>query len=767
MPRPKKTKESSKADKEVSVSEKKKKDGSSSQKVKEASASLDLDEGIQDTRAKVDFTHWDMSSICHDDSLLGCLELMAQFHGFPTSGAALTAGLPLKNGRLSPDIVVRAAKRAYLSSRLVRKKLTDISPYTLPVSLLLKGDKACILAEILPDNRYKVLFPETGRGEVILEHDDLKSIYAGITIFFKPMYRYDQRSSNIHVNRPQQWFWGTLSKSWKLYSQVVLSAILVNIFAISSPLFTMNIYDRVVPNNAKETLWVLSIGIFIVFAFDFLLKTLRVYLVDTAGKKADILLASHLFEHVMGLELAVRPKSSGGFANELREFESVREFFSSATLVTLIDLPFTLVFVLVIYWISGPLAWVPLLTIPLVIGGAWAFHKPMSSWVRRTFREGAQKHALLVESINGIETIKTFGAEGKMQRAWEYYVAQSADSSKELRFMASLALNYSGFIQQVSYVVVIIYGVYLISDGSITTGTLIAASILSSRALMPLAQVVSLLTRFDQSIVALEALDKIIALPTERPPGKTFVHRPNLQGAIEFENVDFTYPDQHEKIFNNFSLKIAAGERIGLLGRIGSGKSTLEKMVMGLYAPEKGSLKVDGLDIRQIDPADLRNHIGYVPQDIYLFYGSVRENILFGSRDVDEEAFLVAAQVSGVYDFVRHHPLGFDMQVGEGGKQLSGGQRQAVSIARALVRTPSIFIMDEPTAMMDHNAEARLVARLSEYLNNKTFILITHRMPLLKLVSRLVVMDNGRVVSDGPKEQILDMLSNSQIRTTR
>ena len=343
-------------------------------------------------------------------------------------------------------------------------------------------------------------------------------------------------------------------------------------------------------------------------------------------------------------------------------------------------------------------------------------------------------------------------------------MAQSADSSRYLKFFAALAMNWSGLIQQLGYVAVIIVGVFLINEGDLTMGGLIACSILSARSMAPLGQVVSLLTRFNQSQTALEALDQVLALPVERPQGKRFLHRPKLKGEIEFSDVTFSYPNQKITALKNFSLKIQAGEKVGFLGRIGSGKSTFEKLILNLYEPQAGSIKIDGTDIRQIDPADLRANIGHIPQDIYLFYGSVKDNILLGMSNIDDAVLFKAAELSGVIDFVRAHPDGFDMQVGEGGVNLSGGQRQSVAVARALARNPSIYMMDEPTAMMDHISEARLLNRLKSHMEDKTLLLVTHRMPLVRLVSRLIIIDAGRIVADGPRDEVLKALSKSQIR---
>jgi len=708
---------------------------------------------------------WTGASAIGDDTLLLSLEIISGILGRPMSVSAFRAGLPLVNGKLTPDLFTRAAARSGLAARVVRKKLDEVSKLTLPCVLLLEGNKACILAGITDTGEFEVIFPESGRGSSVIHPEDLQELYSDLAIFVKPEYQYDQRSIDLEIEKPRSWFWGTLWRYWPIYSHVVLAAILINLFAIASPLFTMNVYDRVVPNNATETLTVLSIGVLIIFAFDFLLKTLRVYFVDVAGKNADVMLASRIFEQVMGIQLASRPLSSGGFANQLREFETLREFFSSATLVALVDLPFIGLFIVVVYFIGGPIALVPLCAVPIVLIGATLFQMPLTAWVKRTFREGAQKHALLVEAINGLETVKSFGAEGKMQRNWENFVNQSAGSSKTLRFISSLALNYSAFVQQAAYVMVIIVGVYLIGEGLLSMGGLIACSILSARALAPLAQTVGLLTRFNQSMTALEALDKIIKMPVERPKGKHFVHRPVLKGTIELKEVNFSYPGQKAKALKDFSLEIKASEKIGMLGRIGSGKTTVEKLILGLYTAEEGSVRIDGTDIRQLDPAELRRNIGYVPQDIYLFFGTVRDNILFGSEDFSDAALLRAAEVSGVAEFTKTHPQGFDMPVGEGGSMLSGGQRQSIAVARALIRDPNIFIFDEPTAQMDHASEARFITRLEQYMQDKTMILITHRMPLLRLVNRLAVIDSGRVIADGPKDEVIKALSSSQIRS--
>ena len=709
---------------------------------------------------------WDKSYAFTDDSLAMCLEIISDILGRPMSAAAFKMGLPLQNNKMAPEHYVRAAKKAGLSARIVRKKIGDLSALILPCVLLLDGDKACIITRIMSDGLFETIFPEAGKGVTYIAPHDIELFYTGYAIFTRPLFAYDDRSADLAIEKPRSWFWGVIFKFWPVYNRVFIAALFVNIFATITPLFSMSVYDRVVPHNATDTLIVLSVGIMIIYVFDFILKMLRVYFVDEAGKNADVLLASRLFQHVMNVNLSARPTSSGSFANQLREYESLRDFFSSVSVVALLDLPFIFLFLGIIAMIGGPLAWVPAISVPIVILGSMLFHNPLQAWVKRSFREAAQKHGMLVEAISGLETIKSFTAEGQMQRNWEVSVAQSADSSKYLKFFASLAMNWSAFVQQVAYVVVIIVGVFLITSGDLSMGGLIACSILTSRALAPLSQIVGLLTRLNQSKAALESLDKIMQMPVEHPQGQRFLNRPVLKGSISFENVTFSYRDQKMPALKNFNCVINEGEKVGILGRIGSGKSTLEKLMLNLYAPQEGTLKLDNTDISQIDPADIRRSIGYVPQDIFLFYGTIRDNIMFGARDVDEGAIVRAAEISGVLEFIKTHPQGFDMMIGEGGFNLSGGQRQAVAIARALVRNPSIYLFDEPTAMMDHMSESQLINRFSSIIGSSTVILITHRMPLLQIVDRLIIIDNGAIVADGPREKVLAAITNSQIRSS-
>ena len=483
-----------------------------------------------------------------------------------------------------------------------------------------------------------------------------------------------------------------------------------------------------------------------------------------AGKNADVLIASRLLEQLMSMKLASKGSSTGAMANNLREFESLREFFTSGTVVAIVDLPFIFLFVTVIWLVAGPVAFIPLLVVPVVILVGVALQFPLRRVVEKTHRESTQKHALLVETIDGLETIKAAAAESRIQRSWERFVGLTAESSGKARFISGIATTFAQVSIQMSTVAVVVYGVHLIGDGEITMGALIAATILTGRALAPLSSIAAMLTRLQQSRVALRSLDAIMKAPVERPTEKSFLHRPNLDGNIEFKQVSFCYPGQEKPALEDITFKVKPGERIGVLGRIGSGKSTIARLLIGLYEPADGAVLMDGTDIRQIDPADLRRNVSYVSQDNYLFFGTVRDNIAFGAPHLDDQAIMRAAHVAGVGDFLRTHPHGFDLQVGERGMALSGGQRQAIVIARALLLDPKIILLDEPTSNMDNSTEAMFKKRLSEILPDKTLLLVTHRSSLLTLVDRLLIVDGGKIVADGPKEDVLNALKQGQIR---
>lgn len=708
----------------------------------------------------------DPADVDYDPPLIQCLAGLFKLYGKPVSTSLLTAGLPKTPGTLHPSAAIRAAATIGLRAKTVyRPTLSQISPLTLPCILLLQGEKACVVTT-MNDREVEALFPENDMEARSVPREALENEYLGYAIFAKPEPRLDRRASEIKLLDTKKWFWGTLAHFMPIYRHVFGASILVNLLAVCGPLFFMNVYDRVVPNHATGTLWVLAIGIGIAYLFDFLLRNLRSYFVDVAGRNADIILASRLMQHLLSMRLDVKPDSTGSLANNLREFESLRDFFGSTTLMALVDLPFLVFFLILIIIIGGPVAIIPMVAVPIVVCAGLFLQFPLQQVAEKGFKENMQKNALLVEIINGLETIKTTMAEGRIQHAWERVVGMSATSNSHSKRMSNLSLTLTIVITQLVSVLVIVWGVYRIQDGLLSMGGLIACNMLAGRAMAPLSQVASMLSRLQQSRMALKSLDLLMNLDTEKPEAGHYVDFGHLEHSLSLEELSFKYPGTERFALERVSIHIRPGEKVGIIGRMGSGKSTLGRLCVGLFQPSEGAVKLGGVDVRQLDMAVLRSRIGYVSQDNYLFYGTVRENISFGVINADDRMILRAANISGVTDFVRANPAGFGMPVGERGMSLSGGQRQSVAIARALLQDPDILIFDEPSSNMDNGSEFALKQRLATTLGNKTIVLVTHRLSMLDLVDRLVVMDNGRIVADGPKNDVLNALRNEQARTS-
>jgi ATP-binding cassette subfamily C protein LapB len=702
--------------------------------------------------------------VIHHDPLLDCLVELTRIHGRPSTRAALVAGLPLEKGGLTPSLFARAASRAGLSAKLVRRDLRRIDEVLLPAVLLLKGEEACILLgwDESGDNA-RLLFPETGQGSVQLSRAELLARYAGVAIFARPHFRFDRRTPQVGQVKLRHWFWGALAEQMPVYRDVLAAALLINVMALAMPLFVMNVYDRVVPNRAIETLWVLALGVLLVIGIDMMLRLLRGYFIDLASARIDMQLSATIMERVLGVRMAARPEAVGAFASNLRSFETVRDFITSASVTALIDLPFALLFVLVIALIAWPLIIPVLLAIVVVIIYAYILQHKMHALSETTYRAGALRNATLIESLTALETIKTQGAEGVMQSKWEKSVAFVSRVNNKMRFLSAAATNGAMEIQQLVSVVVVVAGVYLIGEGLLSMGGLIACTMLTGRAVAPLGQMVGLLMQYHHAKVALTSLDEVMARPVERPDDGAFVHRPELKGNIEFRDVDFSYPNSSVSALKGFNCRIAEGEKVVVIGRIGSGKTTLQKLLLGLYQPTSGAVLVDGVDLRQLDPADLRRNIGYVAQDVTLFYGTLRENIAIGAPYADDATIVAAAEAAGLADFVNRHPDGFDMMIGERGDSVSGGQRQSIAIARALLLDPPILLLDEPTSAMDFSSEQQFKQRLKQLADHKTVIIVTHRNSLLDLATRVIVVDDGRVVADGPRDQVIQALQSGRI----
>ncbi|KGM41481.1 ABC transporter [Aquabacterium sp. NJ1] len=702
------------------------------------------------------------------DPLLDCLVEVCRLHGLPASRASLSAGLPLDKGALPLNLAERAAGRAGLATKVQRLPLARIDALTLPAILILKGEQACVLLGRESGSsgaaaKWRILLPDSGQGAITLSTEELQARYTGIVLFARPHFKFDERTPEMRATKSGHWFWGPVLAQRFVYRDVLWAALLINLFALAFPIFSMNVYDRVVPNHATETMWVLAIGVTLVFAGDLFMRLLRSHFVDEASARIDVQISASLMERVLGMRLENRPQSVGSFAANLRGFEQVRDFIASSTVTALIDLPFALLFVIVMAWIS-PWLILPVLTVftAIVVSGYVLQHR-LHELSQSTYQASAQRNATLVESLTGIETIKSQGAENLIQARWERANQFLSALNVRMRGLSSSAMYTTATLQQLVSVSIILIGVYLITDKQLTMGGLIASTMLAGRALAPAGQIVGLLMQYQGARTAMESLNKIMDQPVERPAGTNFIHRKDLKGEIEFRHVSFAYPGRQDSALDDISFKVSPGEKVALIGKVGSGKTTLQKLILGLYQPSQGAVLLDGIDMRQLDPADVRRNLAHVSQDVTLFYGSLRDNITFGMPHAQDDAIVAASDTAGLNEFVQRHPQGFDMQVGERGELLSGGQRQSVGIARAVLHNAPILLLDEPTSAMDFSTEALVTQRMQAFSQGKTVVLVTHRTSMLSFVDRVIVVDQGKIVADGPRERIMQALSAGRI----
>tara|TARA_R110002167_G_scaffold44508_7_gene133841 strand:+ start:659 stop:2806 length:2148 start_codon:yes stop_codon:yes gene_type:complete len=710
-----------------------------------------------------------MTEIEHTyDPLLSCLVVFSKLYNRPVTVDALISGLPVAPGARGPEMFSidrskgmfqRVAARAGFASRLIKRDLEEISGLLLPCILVLKNRDAVILEKIdRKTGQARVIFPEVSGGAEWIDFAKLNESYAGFAFLLKLEFKQESASKKTLNLRKGHWFWDTLKLSKEAFVSVILASILINFFVIATPLFTMNVYDRVVPNDAIETLWVLAIGVFLVYAFDMALRFLRTYFLEVSGKKSDVIMSSIIYEQVMNLKMSEWPRSVGAFANNLREFESIRSFFTSSTISALVDLPFSILLLILVAYIGGPLVVVPIVVMILLLLYSFAIMKPLRESIESTFEASANKNAHLIESLHSIQTIKSLGVASHSQWVWEESSGAIASKSMRSRILSSSIAVISQFLMQLNTVCIIIFGVYQISDQALSLGGLIAVSMLASRAVAPVGQVATLISQYQQTRTAFDSLDGIMNMPVERPENKQYVRRPSFDGHIEFKKVSFTYPEAQQASLTDISFDITPGEHVGIIGKVGSGKSSLAKLLIGLYEPTAGSISVDDINSKQIDPADLRQHIGYLSQEVGLMRGTIRDNLVYRDPQIRDDRLLDVAALCGVDQFVNQLPSGYDTQVGEQGACLSGGQRQAIALGRALLRNESIVVLDEPTSNMDNSTEFRIKRKLFDYTRDKTLIVITHKTSMLDLVERLIVVENGRILLDGPKQQVVEKL---------
>jgi len=709
------------------------------------------------------------SILIKQDSLLDSLVLYTKLFHKPFSAEALMAGLPVHNSQESQELFSvgsskslfsRVAGRAGLKSTLIRRPVNQMLQLQLPMILLLSNDYTCILESFSEDRkRVKIIYPDGNGVEDWMTVEELESEYLGFAFMLKRQFQYGDKNSRTLQIKQKHWFWSTVNLSRGIYKDVLWASLLINVFVLATPLFTMNVYDRVIPNNAQETLMVFSIGIIAIYILDFFLKFTRGYMLEIAGKKSDIIMSSIIFEKVLDLKMAHHPASVGSFANNLKNFESVRSFFTTATMTAIIDLPFAVIFLMVIYYIGGNLVFVPMTTMILMLAYALIIRKPLKDSIESSHEASAKKNGILIEALQNIETIKTMSMSGKLQWEWEESTGEIAEKNLKSRLLSSSIPNITNLLIQLNTVFVVVFGVYMIQEFELTMGGLIAVVILTSRTVAPMGQAAALISNYSDARTSYDTLNDIISKPAEREAGQQFLERPELSGKIEFENVTFTYPGSDIPAIKDVSFIINPGEKVAIIGRIGSGKSTITKLILKLYEVDSGTILIDGIDIAQIDPADLRRSMSYVPQDIHLFRGTLKENIISSERHPSDEDVIRASIISGTYEFVHTHPKGYEMPIGERGAGLSGGQRQSVGVARALLGDANIMLMDEPSNAMDQTSEKQLLERLKDELTNKTMILVTQKMTLLDLADRVMVMHQSKLLLDGTKDEVTKKLS--------
>ncbi|MDP4531668.1 type I secretion system permease/ATPase [Marinobacter salarius] len=689
-----------------------------------------------------------------EDPLREGLVVLCRQLGVTATVAELGDGLALEEGRLPLALVSRALHRVGVEGRALALPFEQMDSRLLPALLIQRDGSTALLVEWQEDDAV-ILVPESGGGQEKVTRDSLAHYYAGSAIVARKAYRPDQRAGDFARAQDEHWLKEPLKRRWRTWVEVGVAALMANVLAISTAIFAMQVYDRVVPTSAYDTLWILASGVALAVVMEFMLRSLRAHLLDVTGKGLDLQLSGLLFDRVMQLKLAAKPGSTGAFSSQIREFEGVREFFTSSTVGAISDMPFVVLFLGVIAYIGGPLVWVPLVAVILMVLPGLLAQGHLARLSRQNLSEGAVRQGVLLESIENLETVKATRAEGRNLRLWEHLSADLAEVGVRVRRLSSM-LGYGAImVQQLCYIGVVMVGVYQIGAGEMTIGALIACTILASRTVAPMAQVAGILTRWQHVKVAMEGLDELMNAPVERPAGRAFAHKPSLKGHYQLEDVTLRYEEEAPAALAISSLEVHAGDRVALLGGNGAGKSSLLRLMAGLTDPDGGRVVLDDVNLGQIEPADRRRAIGYLPQDVGLFYGTLRENLLLDNAAHDDATLHTELEAVGLGPFVRRHPLGLDLPI-QGSGSVSGGQRQAIGLARLLLQDPRIVMMDEPTSAFDQANEKQIIDYLQHWLEGRTLVVSTHKRALLSLVGRAVVLRDGRVVMDGPVGAVVD-----------
>jgi ATP-binding cassette subfamily C protein LapB len=698
----------------------------------------------------------------HDikDPLLSCLALLASLLNRSVSEASLRSGFATDNeGRVAFESYPEIARLNGLVAAWSKMQAASAPSYVLPIIVPFIDGRCCVLLAV-NDQEVEICLPESGKTVVKVSLAEFNALAKETVLVVKAATSKSNEELIAFRGQAFSWFWGTLWRFRRFYAESMLATVLANILTLASVFFTMTVYDRVVPTQAYTSLWTLAIGTLIAVGLEFLMRWLKARLVDLGGRKADLAINSTLLREIMTIRLEHRPQSVGIFASSMRDFEALRDFFSSASLVLVADLPFVILFLALISIVGGPIFWLPALAVPVLIIIGLLIQRPLMRAIRDNMKEAGDRQSILVESVLNLEMLKAHNAESYLQTRWEKANLASADSYKRTRSLTNFVMGLTGAVQQAVTVGMVVWGVYLIESNSLSLGGLIASVILAGRAIAPLSSIMSLAARYQQAATSLKTLDGLMKRPRDRDNDKKYISLTDISGKLSAQELVFNYPSENKvAALNKATLLLEGGDRVGLLGRVGSGKSTLLRVMSGLYHPASGSVSVDDVDIRQIDPASLRTHIGYIGQDPQLFMGTLRENLVLSDIWLSDFKIIETLKALDLYGIVAAHPRGLDMPLTESGGGLSGGQRQLVTVARMMLRDPKFVFMDEPTAHMDQNTEAIVIRVLESWMRGRTVLLATHRPQLLKWVNKIAVIEQGQIALVGPRDEVLQKLS--------
>lgn len=687
------------------------------------------------------------------DEFVEALASWMRWRGHAIPHNMLSQRFPLPSGEVALSALQKAGRTVGVHLTYKKQNKALFRPENFPLIAVMKNGTISAVRQM--DVQGRMVSSQMGGDAAIISVSDIIGWFQ-VNITAKRLHQQILGANSAGSN----WFWDAFIANWWAYLQGAIATGFASLLALAAAVYSMQVYDRVIPSDSTNTLMVLTIGVVIVYVLELILRTFRAYVIDYAGKKIDLDVSEKVFNQGVGIRMESRPQHTGTFIAQLREHESLRDFATSAAIFTLADFPFLIIFLVVMWMIGGKLVLVPLVVIPLLILFSALLQWPMMRLSREHIKESNARSGLLIESIEGAETLKTLNAEWRMRRRWRELTELVSATGMRVKSISNFTNNFASTAQSLVYIAIVALGALMIKDGDLTAGALIACSILAGRAVAPVSQIIGLLTRIYQVKASAQTLDKIMSMPVDRPSDANFLMLGRCQGSLSFVNTQFSYGESDVVVLNIAQLDIGAGERVALLGRTGSGKSTLLRLLSGLYMPTKGRVLMDSVDIHQIDPSIFRHSVGYMTQDVRLFSGTLKENLLLGAGDVSDDKMLDVAKVTGIDRNISHHPKGFDLPIYEGGGGLSGGQKQAVGLARLMLADPRVYLLDEPTAAMDQQTENEFIQRFSTWLGkDRSLVIATHKPSILALVSRIIVLEQGRVVIDGPRDQVLQQLS--------